>query len=111
MAVRPVDSLTMLPRLDQATRLLQQNDQHPYAFQHVLGSQMQEKAERERTQVRQKAEAEHGTVQREKQGKGQQQGAQEQSAQGQNNRQQVEQESTGQRPRPATRNGRLDVKV
>ncbi len=95
----------MLPRLDQAARMLHHNEQHPYAFQHVLGSQLQEKAERERTQVKQKAEVEHGTVQKEKQGSGKEQGAQARGGRRQRPHEPPE------RARGTDRGGRLDVKV
>ncbi|MFZ5814133.1 MAG: hypothetical protein ACOY93_02350 [Bacillota bacterium] len=66
MAVRPVDSLTMVPRLNEAGRMIHHHEQQPYAFQHVLGSQMQEKAQREKSQVRAKEQVEQPGVQRDK---------------------------------------------
>lgn len=105
MAVRPVDSLTMLPRLDQAGRIVQQHDQQPYAFQQVLGQQVQEKAERERTQVKQKAQVEQPVLQNKGQG-GQGGGG----AQSQGGRRQRPPEEPP-KAAPVTRNGRLDVKV
>ena len=38
MAVRPIDSLTMLPRLAEAGRAVHQSEQFPHAFQQVLGA-------------------------------------------------------------------------
>jgi hypothetical protein len=105
MAVRPVDSLTMLPRLDQAGRIVHQHDQQPYAFQQVLGQQVQEKAERERTQVKQKAQVEQPVIQNHGQG-GQGGGG----AQSQGGRRQRAPEEPP-KASPVTRNGRLDVKV
>lgn len=106
MAVRPVDSLTMLPRLDQAGRMVHQHDQQPYAFQQLLGQQVQAKAERERTQVKQKPQAEQSGIQNREQrnrgggGRGQSQAGERRPAPAE----------PAARP-SATGNGRLDVKV
>jgi hypothetical protein len=106
MAVRPVDSLTMLPRLDQTGRIVHQHDQQPYAFQQVLGQQVQEKAERERTQVKQKAQVEQPVIQNNGQrGQGGDQGA---NGQGQRRR---TPEAPQTKPSRVSPNGRLDVKV
>lgn len=105
MAVRPVDSLTMLPRLDQAARAVHQNEQHPYAFQQVLGQQVQAKAERERTQVKQKAQVEQPVTQNNRQG-----GQGGPGAQPQGGRRKAAPEEP-QKPASTPRNGRLDVKV
>lgn len=105
MTVRPVDSLTMVPRLNEAGRHVHQNEQQPYAFQHVLGANLQERAQRERTQVKQKDKTEQQTVQREKQGDRGGQGAQ---AQGDRRQRSPE---APQRPKATGSGGRLDVKV
>ncbi|MFZ5828180.1 MAG: hypothetical protein ACOY94_28065 [Bacillota bacterium] len=105
MAVRPVDSLTMVPRLNEAGRHTHQQEQQPYAFQHVLGANMQDRAQRERTQVKGKEKAEQQKVQREKQGGGNGQGAQ---AQGDRRQRAPE---TPRRPSATSHGGRLDVKV
>lgn len=104
MAVRPVDSLTMLPRLNEAARQVYQQDQQPLAFQQVLGAQVQEKAARERAQVRQKEQMEQPIIGREKEREGgggsPQQGGRERRT-----------PAAQPRPAPVTRSGRLDVKV
>lgn len=105
MAVRPVDSLTMVPRLNEAGRHVHQNEQQPYAFQHVLGVSMQDRAQRERTQVKQKENAEQQAVQRERQG-----GRNGQGAQAQGDRRQRAPEKP-RRPNATDHGGRLDVKV
>lgn len=105
MAVRPVDSLTMLPRLNEAGRLVQQQDQQPLAFQQVLGAQGLEKAARERAQVRHKEQAEQPVIGREKEREGGGSGSPQQG--GRERRTPPEQP----RPAPITRAGRLDVKV
>lgn len=70
MAVRPIDSLTMVPRLNEAGRAVQQQEQYPNAFQQVLGAQVQQRAERERTQVLRKEQAEQAAIRKEEQGQG-----------------------------------------
>lgn len=105
MAVRPIDSLTMLPRLDQAGRMVQQAEQQPYAFQQVLGQQVQEKAERERTQVKAKAQVEQPVIQNNRQGGQNGSGTQQHGG-----RRQPAPEAPA-KTTPVTRGGRLDVKV
>lgn len=105
MAVRPIDSLTMVPRLNEAGRHVYQHEQQPYAFQHVLGANMQDRSQRERTQVRQKEKTEQPAIQKEQQGNGNGQGAQ---AQGGRRQRAPE---TQRRPAATGHGGRLDVKV
>lgn len=62
MAVRPIDSLTTLPRLNEAGRAVQQQEQAPFAFQQVLVAQEQQQAERGRTQVKRREAAERQVV-------------------------------------------------
>ncbi|MEW8977256.1 MAG: hypothetical protein AB2385_02535 [Symbiobacterium sp.] len=62
MSVRPIDSLTMLPRLTEAGRAVQQVEQYPHAFQQVLGAQVQQDGERSQKQVRRRTEAEGPVV-------------------------------------------------
>lgn len=105
MAVRPVDSLTMVPRLNEAGRHVHQHEQQPYAFQHALGSSMQERAQRERTQVRQKEKTEQPTIRQDgRRG----QGGQGQQARGERQARTAE---TSQSPTATGHPGRLDVKV
>lgn len=104
MAVRPVDSLTMMPRLTEAGRVIQQQEQHPHAFQHVLGAQVAERAERGRTQVKQKANVEQASVQKDGKGPGGQGG----QAQTQGGRRTPTPDA---KPAKPASNGRLDVKV
>jgi len=94
----------MLPRLNEAARLAQQQDQQPLAFQQVLGAQVQEKAARERAQVHLKEQVEQPVISREKDREG---GGGSPQQGGQQRRAPAEQP----RPAPVTRAGRLDVKV
>lgn len=105
MAVRPVDSLTMMPRLAEAGRAIHQQEQHPHAFQHVLGAQVAERAERGRTQVNQKANVEHGTVNKDGKGPG------DQGGQAQARARRKEPDAKSAKPAQSGTSGRLDVKV
>lgn len=64
MTVRPVDMLTMLPRLTEAGRLQHVNDQRPAVLQHVMNAQGQNRTERQLKQVNQKSSAEQAGIQR-----------------------------------------------
>ncbi|MFO7273811.1 MAG: hypothetical protein DIU55_002945 [Bacillota bacterium] len=107
MAVRPIDSLTMLPRLQEAGRAVHQNEQFPYAFQQVLGAQMQQEGERSRKQVRRRTGAEQPVITPDRQGSGGQ-AAQTPAGEGRGRRQRGAFPEPAE-PRPGA--GRLDVKV
>lgn len=103
MSVRPVDSLTMVPRLNEAGRLVHNAEQHPFSLQHALSEQMREQVERARSQVKAKAKAEQAAIGRE---------------QGRGGTGTGKGRSEGRRPEPpkpsqtkAHQSGRLDVKV
>lgn len=104
MAVRPIDSLTTLPRLNEAARTVQQQEQAPFAFQQVLGAQVQQQKERGRTQVRRREAAEQPVIREE----GQNKGRQARPKSGGGGRRQPTAEPPAQRE---SGSGRLDVKV
>ncbi|BAD40473.1 hypothetical protein [Symbiobacterium thermophilum] len=105
MAVRPIDSLTMLPRLQEAGRAVQQTEQYPHAFQQVLGAQVQQEGERSQKQVRRRTEAEQPTVTPD----GRRPGGQGQpSGRGEHHRRRQARPEPGDAPGGT---GRLDVKV
>jgi len=104
MSVRPIDSLTMLPRLTEAGRTVQQNEQYPHAFQQVLGVQVQQEGERSQKQVRRRTEAEGPAINPDTRGSGSQAG--QRSGGGRRQR-----ETQAPRQEPEAGTGRLDVKV
>lgn len=59
MTLRPVDMQTMLPRLNEASRIQHNAEQQPFAVQHAQAAEAQAKAERARQQVLQKEAADH----------------------------------------------------
>jgi hypothetical protein len=105
VAVRPIDSLTMLPRLQEAGRAVHQTEQYPHTFQQVLGAQVQQEGERSQKQVRRRTEAEQPTITPD----GRRPGTQAQTS-GQRGRHRPRQAvpEPGEAPGSA---GRLDVKV
>lgn len=106
MTVRPVDSLTMVPRLNEAGRMVHQQEQEPLAFQQVLGVQVQDKAQRAQTRVKKKEEAQQAKITRERQGE--KRGRGESQA---GRRQPPSQPQGDDRSAARTRSGHLDVKV
>lgn len=105
MSVRPIDSLTMLPRLTEAGRAVQQNEQYPHAFQQVLGAQVVQEGERSQKQVRRRTEAEKPTINPDAQQRG---GAQAGPRSGGERRQR---QAPAPRQEQPAGTGRLDVKV
>lgn len=63
MTVRPVDMLTMIPRLNEANRAQHEGEQHRLANQQLQAALAPVKAAREQQQVQKKRNAEHGSVQ------------------------------------------------
>lgn len=104
MSVRPIDSLTMLPRLTEAGRAVQQTEQYPHAFQQVLGAQVQQEGERSQKQVRRRTEAERPAINPDSQGSGSQAGPR-------SGGERRQRETQPPRQEPQTGTGRLDVKV
>ncbi|WP_374711689.1 hypothetical protein [Symbiobacterium terraclitae] len=104
MSVRPIDSLTMLPRLTEAGRAVQQTEQYPHAFQQVLGAQVLQEGERSQKQVRRRTEAEKPTISPDAQGGGAQAGPR-------SGGERRQRQAPAPRQEPPAGTGRLDVKV
>lgn len=64
MTVRPIDVVTMLPRVHESGRLQQQHDQSPVTAQHVAALQGLQRSAREMQQVHQKARTDGAMVQK-----------------------------------------------
>ncbi len=62
MSVRPVDLLTMLPRLGEASRLQHNAQTQPFVAQHAAAVQFVDKAIKERQQVHQRSPVEEATI-------------------------------------------------
>lgn len=103
--MRPVDSLTMVPRLNESARLHHNAEVSPYAAQHATAMQAAEKALREQQQVQQGQAAEHSTIRKEpdKQGGG--------GRRQEGDPQKRQQQQPQPQPKAAAPNGRLDVKI
>ena len=65
MTLRPVDMQTMLPRLNEASRMQHNAEQQPIAAQHAQTTEAQTKAERARQQVLHKDAADQAAWQQE----------------------------------------------
>jgi len=105
MTVRAVDMQTMIPRLNEASRMQHHNDQQPSVASQAQAATLQQRAERAQQQVTQKSNAGKASIQ--KDGKGQGGGAQAQQQGKGQAKGQAEQGGQG-KPRSVTR---LDVKV
>lgn len=62
MTVRAVDMQTMIPRLNEASKLQHQAEQQPQVAQHSQAAAMQARVERAQHQVTQKAPAEQAAI-------------------------------------------------
>lgn len=62
MTVRAIDMITLLPRVGEVARGLQQGEQQPHILQHAQALQQQERAKRAQAQVAEKAPAEQAQV-------------------------------------------------
>ncbi|HWI62390.1 MAG TPA: hypothetical protein VNT75_11165 [Symbiobacteriaceae bacterium] len=62
MTVRAVDMQTMIPRLNEASRLQHQAEQQPQLAQHVRTAVEQARVERAQSQVNAKMPTEHATT-------------------------------------------------
>lgn len=103
MSVRPVEMLTMMPRLNEAGRLHHNAEVSPYAAQHAAAVQAAEKSLRDQQQVQHGQAADKAIIRKEpdKQGGGgQRQGA-------------TPEQRHNARPQPKGKapTGRLDVKI
>lgn len=106
MSVRPVDLLTMLPRLGEAGRLQHNAETQPFVAQHAAAAQSVDKAIKERQQVHHREPAEEGTIRQDAKQKHSDQSGQQRSRKGKD-RSQVD-EKPARPPRPGNR---LDVKL
>lgn len=107
MAVRPIDSLTMLPRLAEAGRTVHQSEQFPHAFQQVLGAQVQQEGERSQKQVRRRTEVEHPVITAD----GQRSGGRAPQGSGGEGRRSRQRQTRSEPAEPPPGTSRLDVKV
>jgi len=105
MTVRAADMQTMIPRLNEASRLQHHNDVQPQVAQHANTQAAQAQAERARQQVNANTAAEQGRIGRD--GKRGQGGGQPQSESGGKGRSQKGKEG----PAEPGVGSRLDVKV
>lgn len=105
MTVRPVDMVTMLPRLTEASRLQHHNDSQPFVALHALTAQAAEKAVRDQQSVQQRTSAEQAEIHKDSSGSG---GQEEQPTSRRDRRQEQPQEAAATDPQ---RGHRLDVKI
>lgn len=71
MTVRSVDLVTMAPRMTEASKVQQVDDQHPQVVQHAQSVQAQTRTERAQHQVTHKMPADQAAIEREGSSKGQ----------------------------------------
>lgn len=105
MTVRAVDMQTMIPRLNEVSRIQAQAEVQPHVAQHAHAQVVQGQAQRAQQQVRQTAQAQQGKVRQE--GERRQGGQQPQARSGGKEQSRQGQEAPAQ---PGVGN-RLDVKL
>lgn len=106
MPLRPVDMLTMLPRLTEASRQQHNNETQPAVAQHALAIQRADKAVRDQQSVHQRAPAEQAEIARDGKSPGRGPGRD-----GQKRRQPEGPSSRDQSPGDPVRGVRLDVRL
>ncbi|MGE5676290.1 MAG: hypothetical protein ACM3XM_20805 [Mycobacterium leprae] len=70
MSIRPIDTLTLIPTLNQANRLQHEKQFQPMLMQQVQDVVKQGEYDRAKNQVKAKENAEHARIQQESKGKG-----------------------------------------
>jgi len=104
MSVRPVDVLTMLPRLNEASRLQANAETQPFVAQHAATTLAVDKAIKERQQVHERKAAGEATIRQDAKQKNSEQGGQQ--------RPRKDRGLAEQKPAPSPQPGnRLDVKL